>query len=38
MEAEDEDDYPDIDPSLNPMSEFDYNYPSHMDELFPTGL
>ncbi|XP_061178702.1 E3 ubiquitin-protein ligase HUWE1-like [Saccostrea echinata] len=36
MEAEDEDDYPDIDPSLNPMSEFDDNL-MHMEELFPTG-
>ena len=37
MEAEDEDDYPDIDPTLNPMSEFDDNL-MHMEELFPTGL
>lgn len=36
MEAEDEDDYPDIDPTLNPMSEFDDNI-MHMEEIFPTG-
>lgn len=36
MEAEEEDDYPDIDPTLNPMSEFDDNI-MHMDEIFPTG-
>lgn len=36
MEAEEEDDYPDIDPTLNPMSEFDDNI-MHMDEIFPSG-
>lgn len=36
MEAEEEDDYPDIDPTLNPMSEFDDNI-MNMDEIFPTG-